>query len=107
MKATAWKNGRHDTLGVEYGFRISSTDRDRHFDRDWSEVRVELPRKSGVATVVVNIDKDSFWYGSCRELIDQGIGTWLTEQGYAPWPKGQPPHFELELVRPGVFIVRE
>ena len=67
----------------------------------------EICRFYGIVIKMYFADKDSFWYGSCRELIDQGIGTWLTEQGYAPLPKGQPPHFELELVRPGVFIVRE
>jgi hypothetical protein len=107
MKATAWKNGRHDKPGVEYGLRISSADRDRYFNRAWSAVRIELPCESGVASVVVNIDKDSFWLGSCRELIDRGIGAWLRERGHVPWPSGKPPHFKLELARPGVFIVRE
>lgn len=108
MKATAWKNGRHDKPGVEYGFRISAADRDRYFNRAWSAVRLELPRESGIArVVVVNIDKDSFWLGSCRELIDRGIGTWLSERGYVPWPSGRPPHFELDPAGPGVFILKE
>jgi len=44
--------------------------------------------------VKVSVDKLSFWDKNCRELINQEIGRWMLDSGYAPWPNGRPPKFE-------------
>lgn len=93
---TAWNNGSHHTTGAGYGFKIAAADRDRHFQREWDSVIVELLQTSGVLTVEVNIGKQSFWGEQCREVIHQDIGRWLRDSGHAPWPPGSPPRFEVE-----------
>ena len=103
---TAWNNGRHHTSGAGYGFKVAATDRDRHFQRDWDTVIVELPEASGLVAVEVNIAKDSFWSEECREVIHQAIGRWLRSSGYAPWPQGSPPQFEVEPKGVRRFVVR-
>ncbi len=42
MKVTGWSNGSPSASGAGYGLRISAADRDRYFDRSWSEVSIEL-----------------------------------------------------------------
>jgi hypothetical protein len=94
MVVTAWNNGAHHRSGAGYGFKVRREDRDRYFRRSWGTVLVELP---GTTTPTeVNIDKDSFWGPTCRELISKEIGLWLRANGYAPWPSGQPPKFAVE-----------
>lgn len=105
MEWTAWNNGTHSENGSGYGFKIPVPDRDAHFDRDRGTVSLELPDDHGFKTVVVNIDKDSFWIGTCRELISKDIGIWFIERGLAPWEKGNPPKFSVELRSPGHFRV--
>jgi hypothetical protein len=96
MMWTAWNNGAYHATGAGYGFKIDAADRDRHFQTEWTTVSLELPRASEPLTVEVNIDKQSFWGTSCREVISQSIGRWLIDEGYAPWPKGSPPKFLVE-----------
>ena len=60
---------------------------------------------STVADVEVNCAKDSFWNGTCRELIAQDIGRWFFDLGLAPWPKGRPPRFSMSPTATGVFRV--
>lgn len=104
---TAWNNGKHHASGAGYGFKIAVADRDRHFQRGWDTVSVALPQSSGAPLAVeVNIAKDSFWREECREVIHQGIGRWLGSSGYAPWPWGSPPQFEVEPAGDRRFVVR-
>ncbi len=103
---TAWNKGEHHTSGAGYGFKITAVDRDRHFQRQWDGVTVELPQGSGVLAVEVNIAKDSFWGEQCREVIHQEIGRWLRDSGHAPWPRGSPPQFEVEPDGDQRFVVR-
>ena len=103
MKVTAWKNGTHRGRNTSYGLKIAFLeDRDRHFERIWQTVFVQLPNGE---TVEVNIDKDSFWNNSCRELIHLGIRDWLFDSDHAPWPDRQPPSFFLLPVRERSFVV--
>lgn len=88
MKVTAWTNG-----SGAYGLKVAAFDRDRFFQREWGQVEIELPDGN---VVDANINKESFWNDSCRELINAGIGHWLVSSGIAPWPKGDPPLFDLE-----------
>ena len=85
MFFTAWTNGSSG-----YGFKITKTDRDACFDREWTEVLIELPAETTPQIAKCNIDKTSFWNDTCRELIKN----WLIKKGFAPWEKGNPPKFE-------------
>jgi hypothetical protein len=63
---TAWNNGAHHASGAGYGLKVKAADGDAYFRRHWRTATIELP--NGVCPGV-NIDKDSFWSPSCRELI--------------------------------------
>ena len=97
MYATAWSNGSPLPTGAGYGVKISVPDRDRFFERAWSEVTIELPR--GTATVRLS---PSFWR-TCTELRSQAIGRWLQDEGLAPWPKGHPPMLRIGPLGAGRF----
>lgn len=102
--ASAWNNGSHHSSGAGYGLKVSASDRDRYFDRRWGMVELHLPTLG--EPVRVNIDKDSFWSGNCRELISREIGQWLQKIGKAPWPNGSPPRVALRPRGRGEFDVR-
>lgn len=101
MLATAWNNGAHHASGAGYGLKISKADRDRYFSSSWREVLVSLPGQK--MPVVVELSP-SFWK-NCTELRHQEIGRWLRANGYAPWPKGRPPKFEVQFKGNGRFEV--
>jgi hypothetical protein len=98
FQVVAWSNG-----GTGYGLKISAVDRDAYLKREWGSVDLYLPG-SGQPTKV-NVDKDSLWNKSCRELISEEIGAWLVANGLAPWPKGEPPRFKLVRRGPREFDV--
>ena len=91
---------------ADYGLKVSVADRDHFFRRDRRTVTLRLVAGSGLVDVEVNRAKDSFWNGSCRELIARDIDRWLFDLGLAPWPKGRPPRFDLTPIEPGVFQVQ-
>jgi hypothetical protein len=68
-----------------YGLRFDAVDRDRHFDRAWSDVVLELDDGPEVTVPVT----DSFWR-NCTELRSAEIGRWLESQDAAPWPPNSP-----------------
>ena len=84
MKVTGWSNG-----GEVYGVRVSTVDRDAHFDRQWKSVTLRLDGRR----VCVGITP-SFWR-CCTELRSKEIGEYMLANGLAPWPKGKPPIFDL------------
>jgi len=93
--ATAWKGGSaNKTSPAGYGLKISCADRDRYFQSGWKTVSLKLPNGR---VVEVNIDKDSFWNDTCRELINVEIGRWLLDDKLAPWVTGTPPKFLIVL----------
>jgi len=96
MIVTAWNNGKHHDSGAGYGLKLTISDRDKYFIRDWKQILLYFS-DSGEG-VEVNIDKDSFWDDTCRELISIDIGKWFLQNNYAPWPKGLPPKIELEPI---------
>lgn len=103
MIVTAWKNGKHHKPGVAYGLKISPSDRDRYFRREWGSVVLEL---EGVPDPIsVNTDKPSFWDPVCGELISKEIGQWLRSNCKAPWPKGHPQKFSMEPISGNRFFV--
>ena len=91
----AWSNGAHHPTGAGYGLKVSAADRDRYFRREWGTATIELP--NGVCAHV-NIDKNSFWNTSCRELISHEIGQWLLHTRLAPWTADEPPDLLLEPI---------
>lgn len=93
MEVTAWNNGRHNSTGGGYGFKLKAKDRDASFRRSWTTVFVSLPGSE--PEVEVNVAKLSFWSATCRELISREFGRWLIDNGYAPWSSGAPPKFRL------------
>ena len=105
MVWTAGNNGKNHPSGAGYGFKVGAGDRDRTFMPDWHHITIELPTSSEAIVVKVNIDKESFW-DDCREIIGLAIGRWLLGQGFAPWPKGRPPKFNVEFIGAGVFRVK-
>jgi hypothetical protein len=79
------------------GLKMSTTDRDAYLKREWGSVDLYLDGQS--RPVKMNVDKNSLWNDTRRELISQEIGSWLIGNGMAPWPKGKPPKLKL-LPRP-------
>jgi len=103
MIVTAWNNGAYHKSGAGYGLKISAGDRDRYFRREWGSVILEL---EGVPdSISVNIDKPSFWDRVYGELISKDIGQWLRSNCKAPWPKGYPPKFSMDLISGNRFSV--
>ena len=105
FSATAWNNGQWRPGGAGYGLKVSVTNRDSFFRRDWRSVTLRLVVDSGFVDVEVNCAKDSFWNGTCRELVARDIGRWFIDLGLAPWPHGRPPRFDLSPLAPGLFRV--
>ena len=105
MIVTGWNNGKHHASGAGYGLKIRKEDRDHFFDHLWQSVFIKLPGRGG--EIELNIDKASFWNDKCRELISKEIGIWLIQRGYAPWPSGQPPKFDLVSKQGNLFELRQ
>ena len=103
--ATAWNNGRWHASGADYGLKLSAADRDRFFRRNRRIVMLRLAAGSNVVDVEVNCAKNSFWNGTCRELIARDIGRWFIDVGIATWPRGKPPRFTIAPTAPGKFRV--
>lgn len=91
MIVRGWSNGSPRLSGAGYGLRLSAADRDQHFRREWTAVELHLA-PYGVTNVALSA---SFWR-TCTELRSADIGRWLIAQQLAPWPKGAPPHLNLE-----------
>lgn len=103
---TAWNNGAQHSTGAGYGLKVDPVDRDQEFRRTWERVTVQLPSKAGMIEVEVNVAKKSFWSSQCRELISKGIGRWLLDEGFAPWPERTPPRFKVERIAERRFRVQ-
>lgn len=101
MIVTAWNNGQHRSSGTGYGIKINANDRDRYFDKNRSSVFIRINNSNN--EVEINIEKDSFWSETCRELICKEIGIWLRNNNLAPWPKMQPPRFVLKKIEGNHF----
>ena len=100
MNVTAWNNGKHHPSGAGYGLKIKRSDRDHYFSKSWEMIFMKLP--SAKREIEINIKKDGFW-NSCPHLITKEIGRWLIDNGYIPWPKGNPPKFELIQIHDNHF----
>lgn len=96
-----WHNGSSAAEPAGYGLKISAADRDRAFDREWTEVILELDG-GGEATIALS---PSFWR-SCSELRSAEVGRWLLAQEAAPWPSQSPPGIALNQVSDNRFSAR-
>ncbi len=75
-----------------YGIRILGKGRWLYFRQEWESVTLLFPDDDEPAEVRVT---GSFWLGS-PELRSRRIREFLHRNGLLPWPKGRPPHFDLE-----------
>ena len=106
MIVIAWNNGSSAPSGAGYGLKISLTDRDRYFRREWKTVILVLEDWS--IPVEINVAKPSFWGETCHELISAQVGRWLLKNRLAPWPENRPPKLILEpLGETGHFLLRQ
>jgi hypothetical protein len=84
MQVSAWHNGKGT-----YGIDIGEVNRDRYFDRAWKAIQVEIDGEVHDLPLT-----PGFWV-DCPEVRSSIIKDWLGRNGRLPWPKYQPPHFEL------------
>jgi hypothetical protein len=84
MQVTAWTNG-----GGGYRIRIGRQDRESYFPQSWTTIIVEIDGD----TLEFSLSS-SFWR-SCPEIRGKPIADWLRRNQLVPWPKGQPPIFDL------------
>ena len=102
----AWNNGKHHSSGAGYGLKVPVEDRDRHFNRSFGTVFVDLQGSGTSITVEFNVNKDSFWNQECRELISKEFGRWMINAGIAPWPSRKPPKFVIDKTDKRHFILK-
>ena len=88
LRLTGWKGGASG-----FGFRVAA-DSYYMLPRTMQHVCIELPSH---ATAHCNVTP-TFWT-SCPEFRSAEIGRWMTKRGDEPWPRGNPPTYEAELVR--------
>jgi len=103
MIVTAWNDGKHLPGGGGYGVKIKEEDREKFFSPKWYSISLMLEGEK--SSVEININKKSFWYGSCRELISYRIGKWFFKNNLAPWKKGNPPKLILEQIKNNQFYL--
>jgi hypothetical protein len=87
MQASAWNNGT-----TSYGIRVGSVNRDQFFERDWTEIEVEVD-----GTFYPFALRESFWR-DCPEFRDRDsrvIRNWLERHHSLDWPTGNPPQVKL------------
>lgn len=95
------KDERDDPLKGSYGLKVSAEDRDKHFKRKWGTIILTLEGEN--QPFEVNVDKDSFWIGNCRELLHKNIKDWFFKNKIIPWEKGNPPKIELSKIKDNEF----
>lgn len=88
-------------MAAGYGIKITASDRDRWFEKDWDDVVLDL---EGGQLVTVPLSP-SFWR-RCSKLRSAVIGRWLMEQGVAPWDRGNPPGIAITRVAGNRFSAR-
>ncbi len=87
MEVSAWSDGKNT-----YGIRIGKPNREKYFDRNWSDIEVEIDGKSHTFNLTAG-----FW-NQCSEFRDSGstvIRDWLKRHKSINWDKGKPHHFQL------------
>lgn len=88
---------------AQYGFKITVKDRDKYISKNWKEIILELPTKNGYIEANCNLNKVSFWNGTCHEIIKKEIAEWLKDNGYDRWQYRKPYKFNVVQVRDNRF----
>ncbi len=82
MIVKAWKGGT-------YGISVGKPNARKYFSKDWDHIKVEIDGK------FYRFKLSSTFWTTCPEFRGRPIPSWLRSQGLIPWPKGNPPEFEL------------
>lgn len=90
MLVRAWK-------GATYGIRVGKLNAERYFKRNWTNIEVEINGRFYLFNL-----SSTFWT-TCPEFRGGPIPNWLRSQGLIPWPKGNPPKFELIPLKDNKF----
>lgn len=53
-------------------------------------------RSSSMTARLSDVSPPETFWTTCPELMGSVIGRWMLKQGVIPWPKGEPPEFDLE-----------
>jgi len=94
MIVIGFNNGSPDDItGAGYGLRIKQKDRDKFFQKNWKSINIIINSKQSIN---VKLSK-SFWK-ECIELRSSAIGKWMIDNELAPWSKGKPSKFNMELI---------
>lgn len=82
MLVSAWK-------GATYGIRVGIPNANKFFKQEWDRIEVEIDGE------FYSFNLSTTFWTTCPEFRGGPIPRWLKEQGLIPWPKGNPPKFEL------------
>lgn len=82
MIVSAWYGGT-------YGIRVGIDNARRFFDKSWAHIEVEIEG------VFYRFNLSQTFWSTCPEFRGGPIPNWLKSQGLVPWPRGNPPKFEL------------
>lgn len=94
MIVSAWK-------GATYGIRVRIKDAHKFFDKSWTHIEVEIDG------VFYKFPLSPTFWSKCPEFRGGPIPNWLESQGLIPWPKGNPPKFELIPLGDNRFRLRK
>jgi len=83
MIVSAWKGGG------SYGIRVGNDNAHRFFDKSWNHIEVK------VGSIFYKFKLSPTFWSTCPEFRGKIIENWLKSQRLVPWPKGNPPKFEL------------
>ena len=96
MEVSGWFGGRpkgsHNSSDGTFGIRIGIANRERYFDRAWTEIEVEMEGRCEVFQLT-----PGFWR-HCPEFRDSGtprIRGWLQRNRSLTWDRGRPPRMVL------------
>jgi hypothetical protein len=91
-----WQGG-----GGTFGIRIGAPNRRLYFNPAWKSVLIEIDGLRHDIAIT-----DGFWK-KCPELRSRAIKEWMTANGLIPWPKQDPPSFELTALADRVFRLEQ
>jgi hypothetical protein len=91
MIVRGWSNGWH-------GSPVRATDcgSPQQIEICTSAANGHPSRSTLAPNVVTNVALSASFWRACTELRSADVGRWLVAHRLAPWPKGAPPHLNLE-----------
>lgn len=82
MIVKAWEGGT-------YGICVGTPNVREYFNQDWDHIEVEIDGE------FYRFNLSPRFWTTCPEFRGGPIPNWLASQGLVPWPKENPPAFEL------------